>query len=116
MADRVDRFVVARDTFYDRTSPMARLVRRHAADVSHLGETLERVRATFADQVAQHFAVELDELDPAERPSRVAVIAALTSFEGWDQLASLGDEARRAALRDAITDLLGGRSAGRSPR
>ena len=36
------------------------------------------------------------------------VIAALTSFEGWDQLAGLRGDGRRSALRGALTDLLDG--------
>jgi AcrR family transcriptional regulator len=107
LPDRIERFVTARDAFYDRTSPMARLTRHQAADVSDFAETIDRVRSTFADQAAQHFAPELGRRDPAAREHLVAVIAALTSFEGWDQLATLGDEGRRVALRRAIADLLG---------
>lgn len=105
---RIERFVAARDVFYDRTAPMARLVRRQAADVAAFSETLGRVRSTFADQAAQHFSPELDHLDRATCDQCVAVIAALTSFEAWDQLADLGAEGRRAALRRGIADLLGG--------
>lgn len=105
--DRVERFVAARDGFYERTAPMARLTRRQAADVSDFAATIERLRSTFADQVTQHFAAELDHLDPAAAEQRVAVIAALTSFEAWDQLVGLGGEGRRSALRRAIADLLG---------
>lgn len=104
---RIDRLVRSRDAFYKRTAPMAHLTRRHAADVDDFGETIVRLRATFADQIAQHFAPELDPLDTVERVQRVAVIAVLTSFEGWDQLAPLGDRGRRDALRQAISDLLG---------
>jgi AcrR family transcriptional regulator len=108
LSDRIERFVAARDAFYDSTSPMARLARRQAADVSELAETIDRVRSTFADQVAQHFAPELDRLDQVGREQRVALIAMLTSFEGWDQLAALGGEGRRIALCRAIADLLVG--------
>ncbi len=101
LPDRIDRFVAARDAFYARTAPMARLTRRQSADVSDFAETIDRVRATFADQVAQHFAPELDGDD-----RRVAVIAALTSFEAWDQLATLGDDARRVALCDALAAIV----------
>lgn len=102
LTGRIDRFVTARDAFYARTAPMARLTRRQAAEVADFAETIDRVRATFVDQIAQHFAPELggDE-------HRAAVIAALTSFEAWEQLASLGTDGRRAAQRSAIAALLG---------
>lgn len=107
LGDRIDRFVAGRDAFYRRTEPMARLTRRQTDEVADFAATIERVRATFADQVAQHFAPELGRFQPAERQRRVALIAVLTSFEGWDQLATLGDDGRAIALRQAIADLLG---------
>lgn len=106
LAPRIDRFVVARDVFYTRTAPMARITRRQAGDVDDFAVTIEAMRATFADQVALHFAPELEPLDPRERVRRVAVVAALTSFEAWDQLDALGDDGRREALRRALADLL----------
>lgn len=106
LPDRVERFVAARDAMYERTAPMARLTRRQEADVSQFAETLDRLRSTFADQAAQHFAPELGPLAPEVRQQRVAVLAALTSFESWDQLLTLGGEGRRVALSRAIVDLL----------
>lgn len=105
-SSRVARFVAARDGFYSQTAPMARLVRRQAASVDEFAENLARVRATLADQVAQHFAAELGTLDATARVRRTAVIAASTSFEAWEQLAPLGARGRRAALRSAVADLL----------
>ncbi len=105
--ERVGRLVAVRDELYARTAPMARLTRRQSTDVPELAETIDRLRSTFADQVAQHFAPELEGLASPAREHRVAAIAALTSFEAWDQLALLGSEGRRAALRHAVGDLLG---------
>lgn len=107
LAARIESLVAARDAFYTRTAPMARLARRRSADVDALADTLVRVRATLAEQIEQHFAPELGALDPAPRGERVAVLAALTSFESWDQLDNLGDGSRRRALRSALADLLG---------
>ncbi len=104
--ERVRRLVAARDAFFERTAPMARLTRRQSVDVPELAETLDRLRSTFIDQIAQHFAPELERLEPRARKHRVAAIAALTSFEGWDQLAALGEDGRREALRHAVGDLL----------
>jgi len=96
---RIDRFVSARLEFYRVTEPMARLARHQAYDVDQMRTSLRRIRATLADQVAQHFAPELDGLRPATRADRVAVIAALTSFEAWDLMREQGLD--RAAIRRA---------------
>jgi AcrR family transcriptional regulator len=107
-ADRIERFVAARDTFYDRTAPMARLARQQAVAVRDFATTIDRVRASFAAQVAAQFAPELREVAPAERAQTVAVIAALTSFEAWDQLAPLGAHGRSVTLRRTIASVLDG--------
>ncbi len=108
LSDRIERFVAARDAFYGQTAPMGRLVRRQAGDVPALAETVERVRRSFADQVAQHFASELDVLDPTTRRRRIAALAAATSFETWEQLATLGPASRRTALAESVAALLAG--------
>lgn len=106
LADRIDRFVAGRDAFYARTAPVARLVRQHVGTVDELAVTLARLRATFVDQVDRHFAPELGSLPPAARTERSAVLAAITSFEVWEQLAALGDRGRRAAWARTIADLV----------
>ena len=102
---RIGAFVAARDRFHQASAPMARLIRRHSPEVPDLAESLERLRSTFTDQVAQQFAPELDRLSRARATRRAAAIAALTSFESWDLLSSLGDEGRRAALTDSLAAL-----------
>ena len=88
--DRIDRFVSSRLRYLETTAPVARSARRQAATAPELGATLQRVRATLADQVAQHFAAELEDLTATARRERVAVIAVLTSFESWDQMTDQG--------------------------
>lgn len=107
LGGRIDRFVTARDAFYERTAPMARLTRRQAADVDEFARTIEQLRISFAEQAANHFAPELEPLTVGARERRVAIVAAVTSFESWDQLAALGADGRRRALVDALVDLLG---------
>ncbi|MCB0979018.1 MAG: TetR/AcrR family transcriptional regulator [Acidimicrobiales bacterium] len=107
IADRIRRFVSARDDLYLHTAPMARFSRHQAVEVDEMAETLTRVRATLSDQIDRHFAAELDHLSPAVRARRVAVLAALTSFEAWDQLATLTPEARRSALVESVGSILG---------
>lgn len=102
---RIDSFVASRLEFYRVTEPMARMSRHQALDVEQMRTTLARVRATLADQVAQHFAPELTPLSRAARQDRVAVVAALTSFEAWDLLQEQGLD--RSAVRRAWRTNLG---------
>lgn len=107
---RVDAFVVSRLEFYRATEPMARMSRRQAFDVEQMRTTLARVRATLADQIAQHFAPELAELPSTARRDRIAVLAALTSFESWDLMHEQGldpDDIRRAWRTNLTTLLVG---------
>ena len=87
---------------------MARLARRQAHDVPEVRDILRRVRSTLVDQLAQHFGPELGRLRASSRRELVAVLAALTSFEAWQQLRDQGlDRAATArALRRALIDLL----------
>jgi TetR/AcrR family transcriptional regulator of autoinduction and epiphytic fitness len=96
---RIDAFVASRLEYYRLTEPMARVARHQAFVVDEMRASLRRVRATLADQVEQHFATELERLKPAARTDRLAVVAALTSFEAWDLMREQGLD--RAAIRRA---------------
>jgi len=87
---RIENLVDARLTFYETVEPVARFARREASRSADMAATLQRVRATLSDQIAQHFAVELDQMETSVRLERLGVIAMLTSFEGWDQVAEVG--------------------------
>jgi hypothetical protein len=79
---------------------MARLARAQALTVPELDEALGRVRATLADQLSEHFAAELSGLRPSRRRELVAVVAALTSYESWEQLHRQGLD--RASIGRAL--------------
>lgn len=83
---RIKRFVDCRQTLYATTEPMARFIRRRAPRVTALDELLHRNRATRADQIRQHFAIELENLPPGRRVELVGAISTLTSFESWAEL------------------------------
>lgn len=106
---RIATLVDARQRFYETIDPMARLARSQALTVPELDETLGRVRATLTDQLSEHFAVELAHLRPARRREVLALVAALTSYESWEQLNRQGlDRAAVArALRLGVGRLLG---------
>jgi AcrR family transcriptional regulator len=87
---RIDRLVEARLAFYETTKRVGRHARRQAPQIPALAETLQMVRSTLTDQIAQHFEPELASLSPTEVGDRVAVISTLTSFEAWDQLLVAG--------------------------
>lgn len=87
---RIATFVEARQRFYETIDPMARLARAQALTVPELDETLGRVRATLTDQLSEHFAPELADLRPGRRRELVGLLAALTSYETWEQLRRQG--------------------------
>lgn len=105
---RVANLVEGRQRFYETIEPMARLARAQALTVPELDEALGRVRATLADQLSEHFATELADLRPARRRELVAVVAALTSYETWEQLRRQGLDraAVGRALRTGVERLL----------
>lgn len=100
MARRIATLVEARQRLYETIEPMARLARAQALTVPELDEALGRVRATLAEQLSEHFAVELAGLRPAQRRELVALVAALTSYESWEQLRRQGLD--RAAVGRAM--------------
>lgn len=93
---RIAALVEARQRFYETIEPMARLARAQAVTVPDLDAALGRVRATLTDQVSEHFAPELANLRPARRREVTALVAALTSYETWEQLRRQGFD--RAAV------------------
>ena len=99
LARRIDGFMASRLEFYRVTEPIAHVARHQAFVVDEMRDTLQQVRATLADQVSQHFAPELDSLSSTARKDRVAVIAALTSFEAWHLMQQQGLDS--AAIRRA---------------
>lgn len=105
---RIATLVEARQRFYETIDPMARLARAQALTVPELDETLGRVRATLTDQLDEHFAAELGRLRTARRRELVGVLAALTSFETWEQLRRQGFDRATVgrAMRTGVERLL----------
>lgn len=109
LSRRICSLVEARQRFYETIEPMARLARAQALTVPELDDALGRVRATLADQLSEHFANELAGLRPAARRELVAVVAALTSYESWEQLRRHGLDraAVGRALQQAVERIVG---------
>jgi len=83
--ERIGRFAAIRVDLWDTIHPLARLLRSTALRDPGAAEMVELGRAAMADQVRQHFAVELRALTSAQRENAVATIASLTSVESWEQ-------------------------------
>lgn len=105
---RIANVVAARVQYHETVAPVARIVRCQAHEVAEIGETLRQLRSALADQLRRQFAPELASLRPAPRRELVAVLAALTSFESWDQLDEQGlDRSQiQRVLRSSIDRLL----------
>ena len=82
---RIAGFVAARANQHETTRPIARLVRARAVEIPELEASLRGLREAQCDQIRRHFADELAPLTPAPREDLVATVAAITSFEAWDQ-------------------------------
>lgn len=109
LAVRIKHFVDSRVAGHEATAPMARLARIRAAEIVELNETVDRIRATRADQIRHHFDEDLRAMSNAAADDVVAVIASLTSFEAWDQMRHHHDRSQaqcRRAWTLALTSLL----------
>lgn len=109
--DRVRRLVDARTELYDTIAPIARLARSRSLDHPHLAGNLHDMRHRLAEQVRAHFAPELEGFDADAADDLVLVVATVTSFESWDQLAHDFERTPadvRRAWTAAITALLSG--------
>ncbi|MFT7646784.1 MAG: AcrR family transcriptional regulator [Candidatus Poriferisodalaceae bacterium] len=82
--ERIQTFVGARLSLYEKNEPFARLVRLRAANSVDLDEFLQQMRCSRADQIRHHFGPELAQRSRAERDDVVTILATLTSFESWD--------------------------------
>ena len=97
--ERIDRFVDTRATLYETTEPMCRLVRMRVHEVAAVGNMIELVIASRADQIRRHFDVELSAMTADHAHDTTAAISALTSFESWDQMCRILDRTPARARR-----------------
>ncbi len=106
---RIERFVDARLTLYEKVATLARLARARSLEEPQLAESVRWARLVLFKQVSDHFAPELD-LRPGIPAGDVAdLIDSLTSFESWDiQHTShkRSQESLRRAWTTGITALL----------
>ncbi len=109
LADRIAGLVQSRLRLYATVAPVARVVRARAIEVPILAAALADLRSTQLAQVRSHFAPELTLLSPIAADDAAHSVAALTSFEVWDQQQAGGDRDSsqiERAWRTAVTALL----------
>jgi AcrR family transcriptional regulator len=86
--DRIDRIVAQRIRLFDAVAPVRRIARLRAPYQPILANELKRTRELLSRQVEEHFAAELDTLDPDARRSTLSAADVLTSFDGFDVMRS----------------------------
>ncbi len=83
--DRIRRFTETRVALWERVHLLARMLRSSALQDPGAADLVDLARRTMADQVRQHFELELRGLGAAQRDDAVATIASLSSVESWEQ-------------------------------
>ena len=117
LGDRIARFAAIRVELWETIHPLARLLRSNALRNAGAAQAVEVGRAAMANQIREHFAVELRALTSVQRENAVATIASLTSVESWDQFRnSHGRTAAqtRRAWSETIDSILGPRRPARA--
>lgn len=117
LGDRIARFAAIRVELWETIHPLARLLRSNALRNAGAAQAVEVGRAAMANQIRDHFAVELRALTSVQRENAVATIASLTSVESWDQFRnSHGRTAAqtRRAWSETIDSILGPRRPARA--
>lgn len=100
LGERVDAFVEARVALSEHLDGAMQLARIRASSIPAIGEALSELAAKFREQIARHFAAELDVLTGDERPLLVDAALVLTSHDSYTihtrSLHSDGDYIRAA--------------------
>ncbi len=106
--ERIAGFVDARlALFQDVDGPM-QLARMRAPTIPSIDEGIAAIADVFRQQIAEHFAPELDAVGDDERPLLVDAILVLTSYDSFTihvRLLHSDHQRIRAALVSALTAL-----------
>lgn len=105
--ERVERFVSARLEISRRLRSIVRVAHVNAP---HASDAVEQARSALRMHLADHFAAELDRLDPDDRRLAVSIVDAAFQFEALDYLGSsagLDDEGIRKSLERHLDRHLG---------
>jgi len=108
LAERIDHFCTQRAFMLETITPVSRAARLHEP----FSESLQTVRALFVrageNAIDDLFAVEIEALDPDERPSALAALHLAGSWNSWDYLRTGGSsiEAATATMAHTFTVML----------
>jgi AcrR family transcriptional regulator len=106
LGDRIERFVAARVRLYDAIGATHRASRRRAAVNDAIRTQVESGYRRMRQQMAEHFARELDALAPRERRSVAAAVDTLTQIEAIEHLREHSGYSSRVT-REILVDILG---------
>jgi AcrR family transcriptional regulator len=107
--ERIEKFVAARVALFELVDGAMQLARTRAPTIPAIDEDIMEVAQVFRDQIATHFAAELDGLDPNERLLLVDGLLVATSYDAFTihlRLLHSDLERIRAAWVVALTAML----------
>lgn len=112
LPERIDAFVAQRAWLLEEVTPVRRAALLLEPDSEVVSGWLQTARRQKAAEVERAFGAELDRLGQRERAVLLAALVAASAWTSWEALRAhqkLGVERSRAAMRVALSRLLGER-------
>jgi AcrR family transcriptional regulator len=81
--ERIARFVDARLALFESVDGTMQLARMRAPSIPSIDEGIAEIAALFKEQIAEHFAHELVEVDEGDRDLLVDGVLVLTSYDSF---------------------------------
>ncbi len=110
LPERIDAFVAQRAWLLEEVTPVRRAALLLEPDSEVVSGWLQTARRQKAAEVERAFGAELDRLGQRERAVLLAALVAASAWTSWEALRAhqkLGVERSRAAMRVALSRLLG---------
>ncbi len=104
-AERIQAHVRARVDLLAAAGGLLRVARARTLDHTPILEGVARLRGQFADQTRLRFALEIEQLSPAEAANLCALIDATTSPDAFDVMSGAHARAPRQISKTWITAL-----------
>jgi AcrR family transcriptional regulator len=107
--ERVTTFIDARLSLFEHVDGTMQLARMRAPKIPAIDEGIARISQVFQEQIAEHFATELDRLGDNERALMVDGVLVMTSYDSYTihlRMLDSDTDRIRAAWTLALTALL----------